>query len=229
MKKSSILSKDNSLEIKNVVFEKNGNIVNLNDISPDPDILRLAKEYDHQYQRKKQKEKRRRIVYAVALVLITCVTVTTLSLEPTSALRLKLFRIFSDDTAGSASLLAEDEFDLIGDWEDYWYPTYLPEGFELEAAEKTEFEKVMLFTSESGSELRILEYPLDVVLETDTENTSMEEVKIGYYRGYIFTSDEYNSVIIRWLTDDRQISIEMTNSLDQEELNHIAKSMTYRE
>ena len=56
--------------------------------------------------------------------------------------------LFKDDV--SVTIRTEDEYDMIGDWEDYWYPATLPETFVLQGAEKLGDESIILFVDEAN-------------------------------------------------------------------------------
>ncbi len=228
MRESSDLNKDRSAEAQDLYFEKDGEIIKLADIEPDPEFLQRAREYDKRAARKKQKQHRKSIVNVAALVLICVVTISAITLESSDALRLKVYRLFSDETDGAATLLAQDECDLIGDWKDFWYPTYLPEGYILTGADKSESEKIMLFSSENGTEIRIIERDLSAVTTIDTDHTSVEEIRVGYHHGYFLINDEYDLVSVCWTTDDSQLNIETTDKIDKDMLMKIAENLSYK-
>jgi hypothetical protein len=214
---------------ENMYFEKDGERINIMDIEPDSKILDLAREYDAKQTKKKSKQRRKSYVHIAAMVMICFVGLSAITLETSDAFRARFYQILSIEDDGAAELLSQDEYDLIGDWTDYWYPTYIPDGFALQAAEKTELEKIMLFASETGAELRIFEHPLETATAVDTDYTSFEEIKIGYHNGCLLVNEEYGFLSIYWLTEDRQICIEMTGVDDRDMLIEIAEKMKYRE
>lgn len=214
---------------EDMYFQKDGEPISILDIEPDPQILNLARKFDEKQAKKKKMQRKRHFVHVAAMVMVCFVAFSAITLESSDAFKRKFYQIFSIQDEGSAALLSQDEYDLIGDWKDYWYPTYIPEGFVLQAAEKTEFEKVMLFSSDAGEECRIREIPMDAAITLDTDHTSIEEVKIGYHNGYLTVNEEYNRSSIYWSTEDRQICIEMTGKNDKDVLLKIAENLQYRE
>ena len=66
-------------------------------------------------------------------------------------------------------------------------------------------------------------------MTVDTDQTSIEQIKIGYYNGYLTVNEEYNRSSIYWSTEDRQICIEMTGKNDKDVLLKIAENLQYRE
>ena len=228
MKKNFDLQKDNLPELQNINFEKDGDVLNIMDIQPDPDILRLARAYDDGVKRKQRTQRRKRFAHVAALVLVCLVGVSTITLESSDALKMQICRYFFNEEEGSATFLTEDEYALIGDWEDYWYPTYLPEGFLLTRADKSDSEKIMLFSSENGEEIRIIERDLAFVTAIDTDHTSVEEIRVGYHQGYFLMSEEYDFMSVCWTTDDRQLNIETNDKIDRDMLMEVAENLSYR-
>ena len=89
--------------------------------------------------------------------------------------------------------------------------------------------KYMLFESENSDEnINIIMSKEDnFVIEQNTEETTIEEVEIGYYKGYIATDDLYDICILVWQTDEHLIEVQSENFSNKEELLKIAESMKY--
>ncbi len=213
---------------EDMYFEKDGEFINIMDIEPDLEILALAKEYDKKNGRNHRKQGKNRLLHVAALVTICFVSISAITLESSDALRLRIYRIFSNEEDGSVTLSIQGEDDYIGDWQDYWYPEYLPEGITMEAAEKSETEKIMLFSSEDGIEICILECPLDTVTAVDTDYSVMEEIKAGYYRGYLLVDEEHNFSKAFLPVEDRQICVEATGLTDRDGMIKIVQNLKYR-
>ena len=144
------------------------------------------------------------------------------------AFRIKVFSFFSNDGDGSVTIRSE-ESQLLAGWEDYWYPEYMPEGFELVGAEQDDMGKYMLFESDNSDEnINIIMSKEDnFVIEQNTEETTIEEVEIGYHKGYIATDNLYDICILVWQTDEHLIEVQSENFSNKEELLKIAESMKY--
>ena len=69
------------------------------------------------------------------------------------AFRIKVFSFFSNDSDGSVTIRSEEN-QLLAGWEDYWYPEYMPDGFELVGAEEDDMGKYMLFESDNSDEYK---------------------------------------------------------------------------
>ena len=226
MKENLRYPQNSSSQVQDIYFKRGDESINIMDIEPDPEILFLAREYDKKCS--KRKNRIVKTVHVAALVLVCFVTISAISLESSSALRLRVFQLFFGEGDGSVTFFGQDEYDLIGEWKDYWYPTYLPEGFMLEAADRSESEKILLFSSENGDEIRIIEQSADTIMSTDTDYTSIEEVEIGCYRGYLLADTEYDFMQINWMTDDRQFCVNMIGALDKAVLMKVAENLEYK-
>lgn len=228
MRENNKLPKDMIDEFKDIYFEKDGNTYSILDIPPDPEILRRAREYDRKSAKEKRKRRTLKSLQIAAAFLLCFTTMSAIAMETSDAFRVRVYQLFEDKEQGGVTLFTQDEYDMISDWDNYWYPTYLPEGFTMIDAEKGDFGPVMVFRSEDGDEVRINEYSLDSRISMDTDHTTMEEVRIGYYKGYLFTLDENLYMRVFWMTDDRQLSVTMVGKLDKELLLQIAEGLEYK-
>ncbi|MBQ4649755.1 MAG: hypothetical protein IJB73_03530, partial [Firmicutes bacterium] len=146
------------------------------------------------------------------------------ALGTSEAYRQRLFSLFRDDI--SVTLRTEDEYELIGEWDDYWYPSGLPESYELVGATRDGEESFMLFIDgNSGTELRIKEKELDYSLTFDTEHLVQEELQVGIYKGYLFYEDEselYNAI---WITENKIVLMDFRGEISLEEVKKIIAEM----
>lgn len=228
MKEKDKLPNDMTNEYKDIYFEKDGNRYSILDIPPDPEILRRVREVDRKNVKEKRKKKVVKYLQITAAFVLCFTTMSAIAMETSDAFRVRVYQLFEDKEQGGVTLFTQEEYDLIGDWDNYWYPTYLPENTTMIGAEKDGVERVMAFRLEDGAEVRINEYSLDCRISVDTDHTTMEEVRIGYYKGYLFTLDEYLHMSVFWMTDDRQLSVRMEGKLDKELLLQIAEGLEYK-
>ena len=228
MGKNRKISKDMMNELKDVYFEKDGQAYSIFDIPPDPEILRRAQEYDRKTAKAKRKRRMLKTLQLAAGFVLCLTTMSAIAMETSDAFRVRVYQLFEDKEQGGVTLFTQDEYDMIGEWEDYWYPTYLPEDFTMIGAEKDGSERVMAFHSEDGVEIYINEYSLDSRVSMDIDHTDMKEIRIGYYKGYLFTLEENLYMCVCWMTDDRQLSVTMSGKLDKELLMQIAEGLEYK-
>ncbi len=196
----------------------------------DENILRMVIEYDNK-QREKKKKQFVSVLSKVAVFAIVCVAATTfLFPEHVEAFRTRVFDMFFNDEAGSVSLRGENELDMIGDWTDYYYPEYMPEGYKLIGAEKMGEIYIMLYTSEDGEhQLNMQTMPDNSTISIDTDMSSIEDVKIGYHEGIYSVNEEYNKNIITWVSDKKIVYIQGDNTIHKDEYIKIAENVRYIE
>lgn len=198
-------------------------------LEPDQSFLAFARAYDRKANKRKVTEKRKRILQVAAVFLVCITTMTAIAVETSEAFRVRFYSLFTNETDGSVTLLTEREQEIIGEWEDYWYPTYVPDGFQMVAAEKRDNESVIVFESNDRKiSFRIMEFSFNVAISHDTDTNTVEEVRIGYYKGYLFEDVQNQSIDVYWLTDDKQLVVAATGEMDKETVIKIAESLEYR-
>lgn len=197
-------------------------------LEPDQSFLAFARAYDRKANKRKVTEKRKRILQVAAVFLVCITTMTAIAVEISEAFRVRFYSLFTNETDGSVTLLTEREQEIIGEWEDYWYPTYVPDGFQMVAAEKRDNESVIVFESNDRKiSFRIMEFPFNVAISHDTDTNTVEEVRIGYYKGYLFEDVQNQSIDVYWLTDDKQLVVAATGEMDKETVIKIAEGLEF--
>lgn len=198
-------------------------------IEADQSFLDFAREYDKNAKKRNKLTKQKRILRTAAVFAVCIITIFAIAIETSDALRVRIYDIFSDKSEGSITLLPEAEKGLLGEWEDYWYPTYIPDGFQMVGAEKYADESAIIFENkENEAYFNIMEFSFDTVLSYDTDTNSMEAVRIACYQGYLFEDIQNQSIGIFWMTDDRQLSVNAKGKIDRETIIKIAEGLEYR-
>lgn len=150
------------------------------------------------------------------------------ALDTSEAYRAKVFSLFYDEEQGGVHLTFDPGRELLEEWEDYWYPTWLPEGYQLYAAERTEDSDFLLFMSEdTACELRISTCPVESEISFDTEWLNREDMDIGLCEGHYFFSEEQNFFILVLGMEDGILILEHTGKIDKNDMNKIAENMQH--
>lgn len=197
-------------------------------VEPDAAFLQFARTYDQQHSEVQVKRKTtyvtKRFVRFAAIFLACFITMGSLTIGTSEALREKVFTLFFDNESGSVALRNEIEEEMIGGWKDYWYPTWLPEGFYMLGAR--EEEHLMVYISKnSDSKIRIKEYDLDTSVFLDTETAEIEEKTINDKK-VILSIDETNKIMVAiWKSEKKVIEVSIENSIDKELLIKIVENM----
>ena len=195
----------------------------------DKEILELSRNMDTEMRKQKQYQRILSLSRIAAVFVVGIILMGSLTLSSSEAFRVKLFDLFFDSQSGSIILRTEEERELLKDWDDYWYPTYMAEGFSLTGAEETEIDKIMLYTANLNGELRIFQYSSqDAIMEHDIDSNLVEEISVGYYAGYFFEDEINNQKTLIWQTENEIIEIVTIGYNDTAELLKIAENMKYQ-
>lgn len=190
------------------------------------DMLGFIRAQDNKRKAKERKRRCQRFIRAAAIFLVAFVSLNAVAISTSEAYRERIMSLFKDDTG--VILRTEDEYDLIGDWKNFWYPTNLPETYKLSLAEKVEDSFVMLYLDDENSiELRIKEYPVGQGLMFDTDYLAQENLKVGSYDGYIFIDKEHLLHYAVWMTEKDVIYMEFVGNVTTVEVRKIAEGMKF--
>lgn len=193
----------------------------------DQRLLAMARSLDADRRAKKRKAKIRRMERLVACVLICVVSAGAITMGTSEGFRKKVFDLVSNDQSGGVTLLNDDEKQLIGSWENYWYPTYVPGGFSLIAAD--EMEHFLLFENrEKNALIRISEAEPDVAVSIDSDKTHKDKIEVGRYDGYLFKNEYSEKYIAVWLTDNLMIRIEF-DGIEKDEIMKVIENIKFVE
>lgn len=66
-----------------------------------------------------------------------------------------------------------------------------------------------------------------VKISHDTDTNTVEEIRIGYYKGYLFEDVQNKSINVYWVTDDRQVEVAATGEIDKETVLKIAEGLEF--
>lgn len=197
-----------------------------NDILIDKDILKICMEYDQKQYRKK---KLYSIVSKVAVTaLVAFLSFEIFMPETAQAFHTRLFSLIFDDESGSVSLNSESEREMIGEWTDYHFPEYLPEGYYLTAAQKRENDSILLYENiNKSNSIRIIEETMQTSLSFDIDSTEVIEVQIGIYEGFLIRGIDYEGLMLVWIQEDTRITISTTQALTDKEIIKIGENLKY--
>jgi len=167
----------------------------------------------------KRKERNRKIrskalklsktIATVLLVISIAGSVVTLSVE---AFRVDFFNLVIE-TSQKFSLVFQEEiveeqmaYEVPNDWIDYYYPTYLPDGYSLMDTRTLIDTRYMTFSNSDGQELRFIQGNLSARSQIDTENGKVIEADIRGSKGVLVVKDDIS--ILNWSTNDMSFSIQ---------------------
>ncbi|MBR4862534.1 MAG: DUF4367 domain-containing protein [Firmicutes bacterium] len=189
-------------------------------------MLEFVRELDRKDAERRRRQFRTRAMRFAAVFCVCIVTMGTLAIGNSEALRERVFTLFHNEEYGSVTLRTESEYDMIGSWDDYWYPTWIPDGYYLLGADKEV--GVMLFVSDTEeAEIRIIESSLNHTQSYDEDTSDFKKIEVKGYNGYLFNDVANCSIDLIWFTDSRIMEIKVKNLKNEDIVMKIAQNMKY--
>lgn len=194
----------------------------------DEKMLMTVRKIDAERSQKGKKEVFKRMSRFVAVFLVCIISLGVVTMGTSEAFRKKVIDIFYNDSAGSIALRNGNEEELIGDWEDFWYPAYLPEGFFLNTAESGDH--FLLYSNPGkGMDFYIFEQDKNASLSVDTDYTQIEKTQIGYSDGYIFARKDVEGFKVTWRTENHSMMACFDGAWDKSQVLEIIDGLEYVE
>ena len=197
------------------------------EFSPELDgkLLEAAKFYDKQYAAGQKKRKSRQILQKAAVFLLIFLSVNTLAMGTSHAYRQFVFQVFENNENNSMTIHNPAELDMIGSWEDYWYPAYLPEGYQITYAEEDPVKCFLVQPGTGAESLIITEYPQGSELSYDTEHSQISDIQILNYLGKIIAFKDHTYIV--YPTETMILEFRFDAGIPEQEVVKIAENMEY--
>ena len=165
--------------------------------------------------------------FAVAALGILCIGLTTV-FASSETFRVRVFSMFAEDHGQYTAIgLREDEqkaFDVPNGWEGMYYPTYIPDGFEVINVENLS-EQIFLisFENKNNEYLTFEEMTEDAESNIDTENAQVYYTEI--HGNTALVSAKADLTIVSWNEQNRILSVVFDGEVEEDALK-VAKSVT---
>ena len=165
--------------------------------------------------------------FAVAALGILCIGLTT-AFASSETFRVRVFSMFAEDHGQYTAIgLREDEqkaFDVPNGWEGMYYPTYIPDGFEVINVENLS-EQIFLisFENKNNEYLTFEEMTEDAESNIDTENARVYYTEI--HGNTALVSVKADVTIVSWNEQNRILSVVFDGEVEEDALK-VAKSVT---
>ena len=165
--------------------------------------------------------------FAVAALGILCIGLTT-AFASSETFRVRVFSMFAEDHGQYTAIgLREDEqkaFDVPNGWEGMYYPTYIPDGFEVINVENLS-EQIFLisFENKNNEYLTFEEMTEDAESNIDTENAQVYYTEI--HGNTALVSVKADLTIVSWNEQNRILSVVFDGEVEEDALK-VAKSVT---
>ena len=165
--------------------------------------------------------------FAVAALGILCIGLTT-AFASSETFRVRVLSMFAEDHGQYTAIgLREDEqkaFDVPNGWEGMYYPTYIPDGFEVINVENLS-EQIFLisFENKNNEYLTFEEMTEDAESNIDTENAQVYYTEI--HGNTALVSVKADLTIVSWNEQNRILSVVFDGEVEEDALK-VAKSVT---
>lgn len=191
----------------------------------DAKLLEAARFYDKRYAGGQKKRKSRQILQTAAIFLLIFLSVNTLAMGTSHAYRQFVFQVFENNENNSMTIHNPAELDMIDSWEDYWYPTYLPDGYQITYAEEVPAKCLLIQPGTGAESLIITEYSQGTEISYDTEHSQISDIQILNYLGKRIAFE--NHTIIAYPTETMILEFRFDAGIPEQEVVKIAENMEY--
>jgi len=157
----------------------------------------------------------------ILLVLFLSFVTLTFSVE---AFRIQVFNLlFMDhDEYSNVKIEREPAEDkTIIEWDHYYYPAYIPEGFYIESVSDLANVRQIKFRNSSGKYIDFTQIPNGTYVSLDTEGGEKKDVEIENRKAVLTVKEGKN--ILFW--NNEEYSFYLTSNLELEKLIFIAESL----
>lgn len=227
LKKAALLSAD-ELDSELESYMKKADALT-DEITADEEFLRFAAEYDKKRCREKKKISRR-FVQIAAVFVVAAVTLGGISLEASEAFKSKNYELSVNKDTGEVLLVPDNEKELLKDLQKADrnnYPEYLPEELREVSYSESDMERVISFMpKDEAYEIIFYEYePENLSMTYNMEINTLEEIKIGENKGYLFTDATDKNLSLVWQSGNKVLKLTSFNFDNREEFIKIAESI----
>lgn len=174
--------------------------------------------------RKKSKVKLKNISSRVAVILaVVFISIATLSLS-VEAFRVQIYNLFSTDHNEYSNIRIKEESteDIkLKEWENYYFPTYIPEGFYIDYINELVDIIEIKFKNDSGKFITFIQAPNGTYISLDTEEGKKREVEISNRKAVL--TEKENKNILFW--NNEEYSFHLASNLDLRDLMLFAESL----
>ena len=164
----------------------------------------------------------KRVALFIAIALVG-IFVTSMSVE---AFRIKLFNIVTEVTDKYTKVsIVETENGLESriDWDAYYAPEYIPEGYTFSNSEYFGEIKIIFYSDTSRKEIQFSQTPVNPEYQIDSEDAVVTEVIINAEKGILAQKEGLLTLI--WTTDEKTFHI--IGEIERAEIIKMAESLKY--
>jgi len=185
-----------------------------------------VEEYIKKEEKKEKKTKlikniKKQSKRAAIILLIIIAGISTL-IFTVEAIRVRVFNYFIERNERYTEIrVEENEIETPElDWENYYQPTYMTEGYYFESEEDGGLIKILNY-SDGKNQIIITQTNNSAGIQIDTEDATTENIKINGNEGFLTIKEDRS--IIFWHNEEKSFTI--TGNIKKEEIIKIAESI----
>jgi hypothetical protein len=195
-------------------------------------ILSMADEFHKIQTREERKKIFKRLIRIAAVVVLAAATTLTALTVSVEAVRSKVFEfLFQEneeymnvtpvETSGNSEKIKSL---LPDDWENTYYPDYLPKGYEFKEAEDNGISHMIAFQNDNGDVLLFSQQPSDDTgMIVDNEGTEKGELTINENPAFWMSKNGETTLV--WSRGSTRFMA--YGKMDLDELTQIAENMIF--
>ncbi len=144
---------------------------------------------------------RRYLSRAAMLLLVLLVSVATVTMS-VDAFRVKFLNLFVEEKNDHNVIKFEEvqNIEWPSDWNDFYYPTFIPDGYVLDETQRNNNMKTMIFTNNSEKILIINQSTDDVTMNLDSEKANNRKILINESEAVMVEKDK--TISITWSSNE---------------------------
>ena len=156
-----------------------------------------------------------RMIHAAACLVLVMGIAAPLAVANVEAIRIKvmelLIHIQEDHTELQLVENEDEDFYVPANWQGSYYPSYIPEGFNL--VEHGKFVCYVRYQEKGGKNIYYTEYNESDKVDINSENAALSYSQINGHDVFVIERDDM--VIATWAVEDRYIVMETELSKDE--------------
>ena len=179
-------------------------------------------------KKEERKQKRKKIIYStmkkVAIFFIVFSIGLTSIMIGSEAFRIKLLNFITNikESHTEIQVVDSNDIEIPIDWTYYYYPEYLPKGYELKVANEYGTNRILVFVNLDNDEIIFSQSPNTGKYQMDTEDAIVEELFINGCKGIYVEKNEVKTLI--WYDDNTIYNI--SGKAKKEDIIKMADSLS---
>jgi len=179
-------------------------------------------------KKEEKKEKRIKLIKNIkkqskkaAIILLIIIAGISTLIFTVEAIRVRVFNYFIERNERYTEIRVEEENDIKTpelDWENYYQPTYMTEGYYLESSKDIGSIKVLKYTN-GENQITFTQANNGTDFQLDTEDAVTENIKINGNEGLLIIKEDRSMIF--WHNEEKSFTI--TGNIKKEEIVKIAE------